>query len=250
MYNPMDLTGKRILVTGASSGIGQACAQMISRLGGQVVLVGRDESRLVETRNCLDGDGHLVLPHELSDLDGMEKLFTTACADGRKLNGLVHAAGVSASMPLSLTSPELVERILTINFKAFLFLCKHYAKKKFGDGGSIVGLSSVAAMSGQPSLSIYCGSKSALDAAAAALALELIPKRIRVNTVLPSYIRTPMVSEAEKSLPPESFQRIVDSHPMGMGEPEDVAHAVAFLLSDAAKYITGTHLVVDGGYLA
>jgi NAD(P)-dependent dehydrogenase (short-subunit alcohol dehydrogenase family) len=250
MYNPMDMTGKRILVTGASSGIGRSCAIILSRLGAEIVLVARNEARLRETVSQMEGQQHLVMPYDLTDVENVESVFVKACGDGRKLDGLVHAAGVSALVPLQMTTPKLVQDILTLNFTAFLMLARQFARKKFTSGGSIVGISSVAAGAGQPSLSAYSGSKGALEAAVRSLALELVPKSIRVNSVVPCYIKTPMQEDAAQVLPEEAFQRIVSRHPMGLGSPEDVARAIAFLLSDAAKFITGSNLVVDGGYLA
>ncbi len=250
MYNPMDLTGKRILVTGASSGIGRACAVVLSRLNAEVVLVARNEERMRETFDLMQVNQHMIVPYDLMDGDNMETVFVKVCESGRKLSGLVHAAGISASVPLQMTTPKLLHGIMTLNFTAFLMLTRQYAKKKYSAGGSIVGISSVAACAGQPTLSGYCGSKGALEAAVRSLALELVSKNIRVNSVVPSYIRTPMQAEAADILPAEAYQLIVSRHPMGLGEPEDVANAIAFLLSDASKFITGTNLVVDGGYLA
>lgn len=248
MHNPMDLTGKRILVTGASSGIGRACAIALSRLGAEVVLTARSEERLRESLGMLDGKANLAVSHDLMDVDNVESLFVKACSD-HKLTGLVHAAGVSALVPLAMTTPRLVHDILTLNFTSFLMLARQFAKKKYAGSGCIIGISSVAAGAGQPSMSAYCGSKGALEAVVRSLALELAPKGIRVNSVVPCYIRTPMQDDAAQLLPEEAYQRIVARHPMGLGSPEDVANATAFLLSDAAKFITGTNLAVDGGYL-
>ncbi len=252
MYNPMDLTGKRILVTGASSGIGRECAVVLSRLGAEIALVARNRQKLNETFEIIQNQQqhHLIIPFDLAEVEKIESVFATVCSDGRKLDGFVHAAGISALIPLQVTTLKTVQDIFNINFTAFVMLAKQFAKKKYSTGGSIVGISSVAARSGQPSLSIYCGSKGALEATIRALALELVSKKIRVNSVVPSYIRTSMQEEAAQTLPEEAYQRIVAKHPMGLGNPEDVALAVAFLLSDAARFITGTHLVVDGGYLA
>jgi len=250
MYNPMDLTGRRILVTGASSGIGRAVAVMLGKLGAQLVLVARNEENLRETSLMLPGNNHQIVPYDLADTEHVESIFTQVTAAGQKLQGLVHAAGISETVPLQMTTPAIVHDILTVNFSAFLMLVRQYSKKKYGEGGSVVGISSIAALSGQPGLSAYCGSKGAMDAAVRALAIELVPRRIRVNSVVPSFIRTAMYVASYQTLPEDAVKKILDDHPMGMGEPEDIAHAVAFLLSDAARFITGTQLVVDGGYLA
>ena len=139
---------------------------------------------------------------------------------------------------------------MTTNYWAFLELVKVFTKKKYSAGSSVVAISSVSARVGWPGGSLYCGSKGALDASMRALALELAPRNVRVNSVVPSNIRTPMYDEIIAVGGDEATRQILAKQPLGLGEPEDVAHAVAFLLSDAARFITGTQLVVDGGYLA
>ena len=250
MYNPMDLTGRRILVTGASSGIGRACAVELSRLGATVILVARDEARLNETLSQMQSGQHLTIRCDLANLENIEPIFARACEGASKLDGLVHAAGVSATVPLQMTTVKLIQEMTALNYGSFLMLARGFSKKKYSNGGSIVGLSSVASVAGQPGMSVYCGTKGALDSAVRALARELAGRHIRVNSVQPSYVRTKMHAEAVESLPDESYQKILAQHPMGLGEPEDVAHAVSFLLSDAARFITGITLAVDGGYLA
>jgi NAD(P)-dependent dehydrogenase (short-subunit alcohol dehydrogenase family) len=143
-----------------------------------------------------------------------------------------------------------MQAVMKTNYWAFLEMVKHFSKTKYASGGSVVAVSSVSARVGWPGGSLYCGSKGALDASMRALALELVPKKIRVNSVVPSNIRTPMFDEIVSIGGDEATQQILAKQPLGLGEPEDVAQAVAFLLSDAARFITGTQLVVDGGYLA
>ena len=249
MTNPMDLTGKRVVVTGASSGIGRACAILASQLGATVVLIARDEKRLDQTMSQMSGVGHSAVPYDLSDLEHYEELFKR-CASDQKLNGIVHAAGICPVMPLQSLTPAAMRKVMTLNYFSFLELARYFSKKKVSDGGSMVAISSVSAQAGWLGGTLYCGSKGALDASIRALALELAAKKIRVNSVVPSNIRTPMLEEMISVAGAEAEKEIHVRQPLGIGDPSDVAHAVVFLLSDAAKFISGTNLVVDGGYLA
>lgn len=250
MYNPMDLTGKRILVTGASSGIGRACAVTAARLGATIIAVARDRERLGETLALLPTGKHLIILSDLSVLDSIGKVFESACADGEKLHGLVHAAGIGPAIPIQAISARMMQDVMAINFFAFIKLTKYFTKKKYSAGGSIVGVSSVSGSVGWQGGVLYGASKGAMDSAVRSLAIELHSKGFRVNSVVPSNIRTPMYDAMEQINDCESLKKILSKQPLGLGEPDDVAHAVAFLLSDAAKFITGTNLVVDGGYLA
>jgi NAD(P)-dependent dehydrogenase (short-subunit alcohol dehydrogenase family) len=249
MVNPMDLTGKRILITGASSGIGRACAILASRLGASVVLVARDEKRMSETLGQMSGGGHTLNPFDLTNLEQYEKLFTR-CVVESKLNGVVHAAGIGPAMPIQSVSLSIMRAVMNINYFSFLELVKWFSKKRFSAGGSVVGISSVSGVIGWQGGSLYGGTKGAMDSSVRSLAIELAPKKIRVNSVVPSNIRTPMLDEIVSVCGDEVARAIMAKQPLGLGEPDDVANAVAFLLSDAARFITGTNMVVDGGYLA
>lgn len=252
MVNPMDLSGRRVLVTGASSGIGRACAIQLSRLGTSVVLVGRRESAMAETLDLMESvDRHQIAVCDVSDLDSLNGLVETATAGG-KLDGLVHAAGVCPALPLAVTSVEANESAMRVNYVAFMELMRIATKRKFAnDHFSAVAISSVSSEVGWAGGSVYSATKGALSAAVRALALELAPKGIRVNAVCPSNIRTPMFDALAGDVNSEAgLAALKAKQPLGIGEPEQVASAVAFLLSDAASFITGVNLPVDGGYLA
>ena len=249
MFNPMDLTGKRILVTGASSGIGRACAIMASRLGASVVMVARDAGRLEETLGQMPAGRHQVFSFDLSVFEHYDELFNSCTAE-QKLQGIVHAAGICPVMPVQIISLTMMREAMDINYFVFLELLKWFAKRRYSIGGSVVGISSVSGVAGWTGGSLYGGTKGAMDSSVRSLAIELAPKNIRVNSVVPSNIRTPMLDELISVGGEETLRQIMVKQPLGVGEPEDVAHAVAFLLSDAARFITGTQMVVDGGYLA
>ncbi len=249
MVNPMDLTGKRILVTGASSGIGRACAILASRLGASVVLVARDVKRLEESFSLMSAGEHTLISFDLSDIERCEDLFKR-CASEKKLDGMVHAAGIGPAVPIQSVSLALMREVMSINYFAFMELIKWFSKKKYSSGGSVVGVSSVSGVVGWQGVSLYGGSKGAMDSSVRSLAIELASKNIRVNSVVPSNIRTPMLDEMISVGGEDAVRQILSKQPLGLGEPVDVANAVAFLLSDASRFITGTQLVVDGGYLA
>jgi len=252
MINPMDLTGKHILVTGASQGIGRATAVHISKLGAKVSLIARNEEKLKETLGLLEGENHAIYSFDLKQIEGIGELIKQIVSQGGALNGLVHCAGIAAMRPLAMTKIDFLHEMMLINFYSFVELVRVFSKKQnYETNASIVGISSVAGSNGLKSKVAYCSSKSAMDGAMRALAVELSDKKIRVNTVVPGLIKTGMYEQYVDSAGEEVFERNVLSRQfMGLGETIDVANAVAYLLSDASKFITGTGFVVDGGYLS
>lgn len=252
MINPMSLSGRRILVTGASSGIGAACAQVAAELDATVILVARRLDKLQEVRGGLPNkERHEVLACDLSDRSSIAGMISRAVVGG-KLNGVVHAAGIGPMMPIGLLSEEHIESVFRTNYFSFLELVKNCTKISVrGSQMSIVAVSSISAFAGWSGISVYSGSKGALSATVRSMAMELAPKKIRVNAVCPSNIKTPMFDSVVGDLnTEESIAKIIAKQPLGLGEPRQVANAVSFLLSDAASFITGVNLPVDGGYLA
>lgn len=252
IYNPLDLSDRRILVTGASSGIGQAVAVLLSRLGAKVVCTGRNAERLQKTLVLLEGDGHSARPYDLKNIAEIPQWLESIVSSFGLLHGLVHAAGVQATLPIKLLTLEKWREVFLVNTEAALALAKGIQERKVyaGEKGSIVFISSVMGQVGVPGRVAYSLSKGALNGMTRSLALELAPKHIRVNCVAPAFVRTPMYDEMEKIWNDEQRLQIEALHPLGLGQPEDVAHAVAFLLADTGRWITGTIMVVDGGYTA
>ncbi len=248
--NPMSLAERRVLVTGASSGIGRAAAILISRLGGRVVCVGRDSSRLNETRDSLDGDGHAVSAYDLADLQGIPDWCRSIAAAGGPLYGLVHAAGLQHVAPLQALTLERWRTLLAVNTEAALVLAKAFRSRGVyaGGTGSIVFVSSIMALVSAPGLAAYSLTKGALVSMARALALEMASQGIRVNCVLPSFVRTPMYDQMGRIWTKDQFTQVEQMHPLGVGTSEDVAAPIAFLLSEAGRWVTGSALVVDGGF--
>jgi NAD(P)-dependent dehydrogenase (short-subunit alcohol dehydrogenase family) len=249
--NPMDLTGANVLVTGASSGLGRATAILLSQLGARILLIGRNTERLDETHNSLEGDGHQSLPFDLNDVGLIPAMLTEQASSFGQFEGLVHAAGVLSTRPLRITGPELFEETYQINVVAAGQLIRGMTKRAVvsDKGCSVVLVGSVTCSVGVPGLTAYSASKSALLGLMKSAALELAPSGVRVNAVLPGQVESPM-DQQWKSLTDEQIQKIRALHPLGLGRATDVANCVAFLLSPAARWVTGSTLAVDGGYMA
>ncbi len=252
MINPMDLSGKNILVTGASSGIGKSIAVYLSKLGANIILTARNENKLKETYNALDQGSHSYYQIDLNNLNEIEGMLDKICSNGAKLNGIVHSAGISKTIPVQFLKMEDLNSIMSINFYSFMELVKHFSKRKYNEaGGSIVAISSISSKVGARGLAAYCASKGALDSAIRSLAVDLAPRKIRVNSIAPSMIKTQIYTGLLEVVNNKDFEADLKKRQfMGLGAPEDVASAAAFLLSDASGFITGTSLIVDGGYLA
>ena len=250
MYNPMRLDGQRIMVTGASSGLGRACAQVISRLGGEVVLVARNEGRLLETLASLEGVNHQVEIFDLADTEAIPTWMKAVVARGGKpLSGLVHCAGIEITQPVRTMKLGDYERLMNINVTAAFALAKAFRQRNVANiPSSIVLVSSVAALKAQAGLVAYATSKAALLGMAKTLAAELARDHVRVNVVTPGLVKVGMGSQMLDKRTEAQLAAIEDMHFLGLGQPEDVAHSVAFLLADTGRWITGSNLVVDGGY--
>ena len=249
--NPFSLSGKYIVITGASSGIGRQCAITANQLGAFVILIGRSQERLEETASLLNDEKYLLLSADITDynetFNELEKLLS-----GIKINGIVHAAGISTTLPLRNITPEKMQPFFETNVFAAINITKLLTKAKFAnpDGMSVVFMSSIMGVVGELGKTIYSLTKGALIAGTKSLALELAAKKIRVNCISPGVVESPMSASAVYAQDEEAYNKIKSYHPIGLGKTEDIANASAFLLSDGARWITGTNLIVDGGYTA
>ena len=252
MAEVLDLRETRFLVTGAASGIGRATSILISRLGGRVAIADKDESGLEHTMRTLEGEGHVSLCADLRDVEQIPSWMGEMTSTAGVLSGLIHAAGIQCIQPVRLLTPKNYRDALLVNTEAAIALVRAFQRKSNcpPEGGSIVFVSSVMAMAGSPGASAYGLTKSALIGLAKSLAVELAPRRIRVNCVVPGFVRTPMFDRVSSLWDFEQKAAVESEHPLGFGEPEDVANAIAFLIADTGRWITGTELVVDGGYTA
>ncbi|WP_161460755.1 SDR family NAD(P)-dependent oxidoreductase [Pseudomonas syringae] len=251
LENPFSLSGKLIMVTGASSGIGRQVAIWLSGQGARVLLVSRNIAQLEETKIHLFGDCHSVEPFDFLDGQDVSSWMKNLSRTYGPFYGLVHAAGIQTPLPIRALGVESWENVFTINVTSGFSLIKAFRQKGvFVKGSSIVLISSVMAQAAQPSLMAYCASKGAVESMVRAAALELARDGIRVNAVAPGVVRTEMTQRLEDLIGTDSMSVVEDRHPLGFGEPLDIAYAVNYLLSPAARWVTGTSLVVDGGYLA
>lgn len=248
----IDLTDRKILVAGASSGIGAETSRLLSKLGASVILVARREPQLQETLSSLEGKGHAYYCQDLSLLDDIEPFVKHVIEDAGPLDGYVHCAGVSVYRPISLFTPDVVRNVMDINFGSFIEMVRSLTKRKrFNSGMSIVGVSSVASQQGNQTKTVYSASKAAMDAAVRCLGKELAPKEIRINTVAPALIKTAIFDELKASnTGAEDTENVIARQYLGIGEPLDVANMIAFLLSNASRFITGSTVGIDGGRLS
>jgi NAD(P)-dependent dehydrogenase (short-subunit alcohol dehydrogenase family) len=251
MINPIDLSGRRLLVTGASSGIGRATAILLSRLGASLVLNGRNREQLEATHALLDPASHVISPGDLSLTHSIEGWLSELVNEHGPLDGMVHSAGIHAVRPVRFQGLDEVQEVMSLNVGAAIALAKGFRKRlAHSNHSSIVFLASVMGLVSQPGLAAYSASKGAILALTRSLALEFAEEGIRVNAVAPGQVRTELTTRQFASLTDEQIDSITKMHPLGLGSADDVAHPIAFLLSDAARWITGTTLVVDGGYMA
>ncbi len=242
-FNPFSLEGKNVLVTGASSGIGRQTAISCANMGARVVITGRDAARLEKTLGTLAGDGHVAVAADLTDAEAIARLVSQCGV----LEGVAHCAGISMIAPFRMVSEKSIDTVFKTNFHAPVLLTQRLlAKRQIANGGSIVFISSTTAHIGTIATSMYAASKGALFPAARALGLELAGKqKIRVNCISPGYVNTPLLDGINNGA--ASIEQNYDLAPLGLGEPEDVANAVVFLLAGASKWITRSTLILDGG---
>lgn len=250
MNNPFSLEGKTIVVTGASSGIGQQVAISCSQMGAKIVLLGRNVERLEETMKQMEGEGHLQISYDLTDFDGQKAIVADIVSKIGVIDGLVNCAGISTTMPFKLMKPSMVDEFFRTNVYAAIELTRQVLniKNVSKEGASVIFFASVMGCVGENAKSLYGMTKGALISGCRSLAIEYAPKKIRFNVVSPGVVETainrnqPYLSDPEKRKVTESL------HPLGIGTTADIANACIYLLSDASRWVTGQNLIVDGGY--
>lgn len=238
-----DLKGKRILITGASSGIGMATSLYAGKCGAQLILTGRNEEKLKQTLSRIEGNGHKLLIADLNDKKQIEHIPAEIPA----IDGLVHCAGATAYMPAKFIKHKDIQKLFSVNYDAVVLLTASLlAAKKINNAASIVFVSSAASRHPYFGGALYASSKSAVETYARVLALEMAPKKIRVNCISPTFVKTDMLEEAEKIISKEVLDNFEKTHPMGFGDTTDVANAIVFFLSDASRWISGANLALGG----
>lgn len=249
MNNPFSLEGKTILVTGASSGIGRGIAIACAQMGARLILNGRNEQRLKETLAMLEGCGHDILVADLSKQSDLEMIVEKL----PEIQGWVNSAGIPKVCPIKNFKRSDVEDILNVNSLSTMMLLSMLLKsKKIKKGTSIVFVSAVTgAFVGSRGDTSYCASKGAINGFMKGAALELASYGIRVNSINPGLVPTNIL-ELSNSMSGESHhvEIMQDRYPLGrLGTPTDMGYGAVYLLSDVSSWVTGTNLVIDGGYL-
>ncbi|NLE04208.1 MAG: SDR family oxidoreductase [Crenarchaeota archaeon] len=246
MYNPFSLDNKTILVTGASSGIGKATAIECSKLGAKLIITGRNEERLSETFNKLEGSGHQKISADLSNIECLSSFIEELPL----LDGLVNNAGITEKIPVNFVTEEKIRHLVNINtFSPILIFSTLLKKKKLNKGASVVFVSSISGnYISDFGNSMYSLSKGAIQAFAKNAALESASKNIRVNCICPGMIDTSILKDS--AITEEQLQEDAKKYPLKRyGKPEEVAYGIIYLLSNASSFVTGTDIVIDGGFI-
>lgn len=250
-FNPVSLVGRKYLITGAASGLGRQTSIFLSKLGAELILADLNQIGLEETAALCENKVEKLLL-DLCDTSMMKSKITDAVTGFGKLNGFVHLAGRPYISPLKSINEKTAIDVFMLNTYAGIELAKTCINKNVfaGNNGSIIFISSVYGIVGSAANVGYAMSKSALHGVTKSLAIELAPKKIRVNCIAPGFVKTKMFDDISDSFDSDYIQTLNNLHPLGLGDAEDVANSVAFLLSDMSKWITGTILSVDGGFTA
>ena len=248
----VDFEGKRVIVTGASSGIGRAISVELDNAGARVIILGRKEETLNETAGLLTSGNHHIIPLDLRDHSEIAPKVMEFVRKHGRIYGMCHAAGVVETRPLSSCKREGIQSMLDVNLIAGIEIARAVCRRDIMEdtGGSLLFISSIYSLVGMPGQIGYSASKGAVTAAMRAMAMELARRNIRVNCISPGLVRTDMTEKAFSVLTREQVKELEDSFPLGIGKPEDVARAAAFLLAPQNRWITGVDLAVDGGYTA
>lgn len=243
--NPFCLNNKTIFVTGSSTGIGKSIAVSCSNMGANMIVTGRDASRLETTMEELKvNQGNKFIVADLLNDDDLNALVEQLPI----LDGVVFNAGIIKTVPVSFIKKAQIQEVFDVNFTSSVILIqKILSKKKIRKGGSICFISSVASNYVNLGNSLYSASKGAVNSFTKALALELASKNIRVNAILPGFIETKILENSK--IDPDAIKKHLNNYPMGrFGKPDDIANASIYLMSDASQWTTGSLMTVDGGY--
>jgi NAD(P)-dependent dehydrogenase (short-subunit alcohol dehydrogenase family) len=243
MLNFIDFTGRRILVTGATSGIGLEICKQISNYGGSVIGIGRNTEVLNSLTNQLTN--FKGIKYDLSDLESLDKLIEKI---DLPFDGIVHSAGIVQLLPIKFFDLNILNKIRKVNYDSILLIISKLLKiKKINKGASIVFISSIAGEMGMKGNSIYSSTKAALNSTTKVLAAELSSQLIRVNSIAPGQVVTNLTEEISSKVSAESIAIDKTKYPLGYGMPEDISNLAIFLLSSKSRWITGTIVNIDGG---
>lgn len=242
-FNPFTLEGKTILVTGASSGIGRGIAATCSKMGATVILTGRSQMKLVASLALLEKGEHKMIAVDLTNAESMSRMVGELPA----LDGVVHCAGIGQRVLCKMATDQDVDSVIDINFKAPVLLQAELLKqKKINKGASIVFVASMAIWSPSVGNAFYSASKAAIVSYANCLALELAPRKIRVNCISPAMVWTDLI--LQEGVEVEQLKEDESKYPLKRyGQPEDIANLAVYMLSDASTWMTGSNVKISGG---
>lgn len=249
MNDLFSLVGKTIIVTGASSGIGRQCAIDCSKMGARVITVARNEDRLKETISMLSGVGHRYYSYDLSNNEGIKSFVSDIVSSNGKIDGLIYAAGIEKTCPSKMLKPIDYEEVFNVNALSAFEMAKQVTSvKNCGTSGSVVFIASITSVIARQGTAAYSASKGALVSGARVLAAELAKRKIRVNCISPGTILTPLMQNFLSQLSEDEYKKRTDGFPLGLGDSSDISAACIYLLSDAARWVTGQNFVIDGGF--
>ena len=251
IFSKQFLSGKRIFITGASSGLGQDAAIQMAACGAQLILCGRDLDRLAVTHRQLSGLGHEVVVADVSKLDDAHDALVGCTKESEPIDIVFHAAGIAALRIAKMYNTDHVDAVFEAVLNGAFGIAKACGKRKvLNDGGSIIFMSSVAGLRGRAGMGTYAASRAAIGGLTRALAAEFAVRSVRVNEIVAGAVETPMHEGIVKNLDEQGHEAYEAMHLLGFGKPSDISNAAIFLASDASRWITGSSLTVDGGYLA
>lgn len=240
------LKGKKILLTGATSGIGYEIASQFIRAGANLALVGRTKEKLFEMQ-IENSKNVIAIPYDLTDFSNMEDIFKICVDKMGKLDAFVHCAGVAENSIIKASDVCSMRCVMELNTFSFVELGKYFSMKKYSSNGSaIVAISSMASILNDSGMVQYSASKAALNSVVKTMSKEFIKRRIRVNAILPAYVNTKMYAAGEQVVE-EFSNKVLQRQPLGVIQPENIAYLVEFLISENAKYITGELLAMGAG---
>lgn len=244
--NLLNLHNKKILITGASAGIGRETAILADKTGATLFLTARNENRLKETQKLLSGKNHTIFAADLNEENAINSLTEFLPS----LDGMVHCAGIIKPMPVKFIQGKHFDEVMSVNFKSAALITSKMAKqKKIAPNASLVFISSVSSAHPYLGGSLYVSSKAALEAFCRTVALELAPQKIRANCISPGLVKTAIYYETEAAASKEEMEKYEKKYPLGFGEPADISNMSVFLLSDLSRWITGQNIIMDGGLL-
>lgn len=251
VFNPFSLEGKTIVISGAASGIARQCAISCSKMGARLILLDLNEEGLKDTMTMVERpEDHYWAVVNLTDRERVKEVVTEGVIKVGKVNGLLNCAGISTTLPLNAVKEDTLDKFFKVNVYTGYYLTQEICRRAnlSEDGASVVFFSSVAGSYGEAGKSVYGMTKGALKAVAKSLAVELARKNVRVNSISPGVIVTPINQNLPHIADPEKRAALEAQHLLGLGKTTDIANACIYLLSDASRWVTGINLFVDGGF--